>query len=109
MSNLFYSDYHALTKLIFKIYDFDKNGLISKDDIRIVLLYIPLNTTGLGKYLEKYEDRVESQIELVNLLDKIFVNRKYITCSQFSEIIENYSSEIFIYVILIYSAFSIFI
>lgn len=98
MSSLYYSDYHSLTKLIFKIYDFDKNGLISKEDIKIVLLYIPLDTNGLGKFMERYDDRLEAQNELIGLLDKIFNDRKFLTYADFVQIVENYSSEIFIYV-----------
>ena len=30
-------------KFIFNLYDFDKDGLISKEDVRVVLSYIPLN------------------------------------------------------------------
>jgi Ca2+-binding EF-hand superfamily protein len=107
MCNLFYSDYHSLIKLIFKIYDFDKNGLISKEDIRIVLLYIPLNITALGKYMEKYEDRLEAQNELIMILDKVFGEIKYVDITEFCEIVENHSSEILIYVALINSAPSV--
>ena len=39
--------------MIFSIYDFDRDGLVSKEDIRTVLSYVPLNTKKDGEL--KYE------------------------------------------------------
>jgi Ca2+-binding EF-hand superfamily protein len=44
MTLLFTEDYSKLAPFIFKFYDFDKDGYLSKEDIRTVLSYIPLNT-----------------------------------------------------------------
>lgn len=41
---LFTETFENLAKFIFKLYDYDKDGKINKDDIRIVLSYIPINT-----------------------------------------------------------------
>ena len=41
---LFTESYEKMLTFIFNLYDFDKDGLISKEDIRVVLSYIPLNT-----------------------------------------------------------------
>ena len=43
MSTLFFDSIDKLEKFIFQLYDFDKDGLISKEDVRVVLSYIPLN------------------------------------------------------------------
>lgn len=42
--NLFTGNFDVLCESIFKIYDFDKDGKICKQDIEVVLSYIPLNT-----------------------------------------------------------------
>lgn len=44
MTSLFTESYDKLAPFIFKFYDFDKDGYITKEDIRIVLSYVPLNT-----------------------------------------------------------------
>ena len=44
MLTLFCETYEKMLKFIFNLYDFDKDNYISKEDIRIVLSYIPLNT-----------------------------------------------------------------
>ena len=79
MVNLFSGNLDKLIQLIFKFYDFDKDGKVSKEDIRIVLSYVPLNTKGLKKESLKFEkenfnDRLESQKELHQKLDVIFKN-----------------------------------
>ena len=35
--------FNSLVKFIFKIYDFDHDGIINKEDVKIVLSYVPLN------------------------------------------------------------------
>ena len=44
MSSLFSESFDKMEKFIFGFYDFDKDGIISKEDVRTVLSYIPLNT-----------------------------------------------------------------
>lgn len=46
MKALFYENYDKLMQFIFKFYDFDKNMYISKEDVRTVLSYVPLNTNA---------------------------------------------------------------
>ena len=43
MTTLFCDSGDKMEKFIFNLYDFDKDGLISKEDVRVVLSYIPLN------------------------------------------------------------------
>ena len=40
MKSLFYNSFETSSKFIFNFYDFDKDGLIDKNDIRTVLSYI---------------------------------------------------------------------
>ena len=61
-----------LAKFIFNLYDFNSKGIIKKDDVRVVLSYVPLqrdeklennNINNKNKDIveDKFEDRVESQ------------------------------------------------
>mgnify|MGYP003297585194 CR=1 FL=1 len=47
MTNLYTGDFNYLCQFVFDLYDFDKDGLISKEDVRIVLSYIPLRKTKI--------------------------------------------------------------
>jgi hypothetical protein len=108
MTILFSENFEKLIKFIFDFYDFDKDGLISKEDVRVVLSYIPLNITKYGKYSklklkfekEDFKDRVESQDELYELLEKCFENTKSLDQSAFSSVIENISSDIFLFILI---------
>jgi Ca2+-binding EF-hand superfamily protein len=56
MMTLFTESYEKMLKFIFNLYDFDKDSYVSKEDIRVVLSYIPLNTqTKVNSNTLKYE------------------------------------------------------
>ena len=42
LSRVFTSSFDEKHKLVFDIYDFDNDGFISKDDITVVLNYLPI-------------------------------------------------------------------
>ena len=44
LSRIYFGDFEEKLKFIFEMYDFDGNGLISKEDIRTMLSYVPLST-----------------------------------------------------------------
>lgn len=43
MFKVYYSKLESKIKLVFDMYDFDSDGMISKEDIRLVLSHIPLS------------------------------------------------------------------
>lgn len=105
MTILFSESFAKLIKFIFDFYDFDKDGKISKEDVRVVLSYIPLNTPKYSQLKLKYEqeeftDRVESQDELHILLEKAFGTEEILDHKAFQKVIENKSSEIFLYILI---------
>jgi Ca2+-binding EF-hand superfamily protein len=108
MITLFSESYDKLAKFIFNFYDFDKDGYISREDIRTVLSYIPIrngNHSVMKKFklkLEKedFKDRVESQDELHDLLDKCFKNSQVLDYQSFLKVIENVSSDIFLFILI---------
>lgn len=101
---LFTEPYEKLVKFVFNFYDFDKDGYISKEDIRTVLSYVTLNTQskfgGMKFERENYKDRVESQDELQKLLDTAFKKDDKIDLKTFCDTIENVNSEVFLYIII---------
>ena len=106
MNTLYTGEFIELIKFIFAFYDFDKDNYITKEDIRVVLSYIPLKITkqeslNVFKFEnENYKDRVESQEELSNILGKLFQNENNIKIDTYKSYVEKVSSETFIYVLI---------
>ena len=67
MTTLFCEDFEICCPFIFNFYDFDKDGKISKEDIRTVLSYV-----SLSQEIQNYKDRVHSQKELSEIIEKCF-------------------------------------
>ena len=105
MTTLFSEGFLSLAKFIFDFYDFDKDGKISREDVRVVLSYIPLKSEKYSQLKLKYEqeefiDRVESQDELHLLLEKFFKKNETVDFKLFQNVIQNVSSEIFLYILI---------
>ena len=103
--NLFLGDYKTLVKIMFNIYDYNKDGKISKKDVKIVFNYIPLKPNEIyQRYKIKYEgdninDRKESMNEINKVLDKIF-EEDTIDEDYFKYSIENINSDLFIFLLV---------
>jgi len=111
---IFTEKYEVLIELIFDFYDFDKDGLISKEDILVVFSFITLKSKILDSPISsikfKYENddgdykyRVESQEEITNYTNIMFESKSVINLSEFKIITEEKSSEAFLFVIIIFN------
>lgn len=105
MTILFAENFDGLATFIFDFYDFDKDGKISKEDVRVVLSYIPLNIKKFSALKLKFEqeefmDRIESQDELHLLLEKSFGSNDFLNQKQFIHTVQNISSEMFLFILI---------
>ena len=107
MINLFSSDLDTLLHFILRFYDFDKDGKISKEDVRIVLSYVPVykkgkneNNSGLKFDKDNYNDRIKSQKELHEKLDIIFEGKENMDLNEFSDVIKNKNSDMFLFLLV---------
>ena len=100
--------FDSLAKFIFNLYDFNSSGIITKDDVRVVLSYVPIlqNDTleekkeNIDFTQDKFEDRVESQDELFHILNIAFKNKNEINFNEYIHIIKNINSDIFILLLM---------
>jgi Ca2+-binding EF-hand superfamily protein len=52
MTTLFTEPFEKQIVFIFNLYDFNKDGFISKEDVRTVLSYVPLNSKNKAEKLK---------------------------------------------------------
>lgn len=89
-------------------YDFDKDGFITKEDVALLLSYVPIEKSGTksgnreGQYTllggggEEYADRAESQKELIQLVDVAFNTKPKLSLDDFKQVAESVTSEMFL-------------
>ena len=63
---LYMGTFQETTKTIFDLLDFDKDGIIKKEDVKIILSYLPLNDVS-----EEQEKTLESVKEVLGVQMKI--------------------------------------
>ena len=112
MRTLFYEDYEKNSRFIFDFYDFDHDGKINQEDIRVVLSYITLTYSDSQDSEKKiadtnnisYKNRLSSQEELVDILNTCFTDKQIknskIDYKDFKYIIENINSDIYLMIFL---------
>ena len=102
---LFSSNFEELLQFIMKFYDFDNDGKITKEDIRVVLSYVPIykksKKSGSLKFeIDNFEDRLKCQKELHAKLDIIFEDKQSLNLEEFTSIIKNKNSDIFLFILV---------
>ena len=100
--------FNNLIKFTFDLYDTDNDGIISKNDIRLLLNYLPVDKDLRNKYIIKdfvninYNDIVNNQKIIEKIINRVFVNefKNLINFDNFVFIVQNKCSDIFIAVII---------
>ena len=105
MKNLFCEDFDKTSKFIFDFYDYDNNGKINKEDIRVILSYITLGDDITSKTPMKnltYTNRISSQEELNNILKTCFkdIKGEFMTYEDFKKVVEEVNSDIYLMIYL---------
>ena len=105
MKNLFTENTEYLFKLIFNLFDFDNDGIITYEDVSLILSYIPIRHNKYYKNKFKFEqdqfvDRIQTQEEIAFALKILFSSKNSIIYNDFIDIIKNQNSDIFIFLLL---------
>ena len=102
MTALFCGDYEKTLRFIFDFYDFNGDGKISKEDIKVVLLYVVFSNKNLNENINinfnygifNKNNAYENQLN--DMLNMCFNKKeKLINFNTFTNIIENVNSDIY--------------
>ncbi|MCQ2817572.1 MAG: hypothetical protein MJ252_09940 [archaeon] len=100
---LFCGSFYQQIKFIFRFYDTDHDTFISKDDIKNVLQYLPLNRQKLIQLNPNSDSKINdilTEKELESTLSNIFDNKEKLNEKEFLEIVERINSDIFIFILI---------
>lgn len=111
---VYYSNLETKIKLSFDIYDFDRDGYITKEDVRLILSHIPIvNTvdrkvqqegtfTQEGGGTQVFMDRIQTQEEISLLIANVFGDKKRINYEDYVKINQEMSSEMFLSILTLF-------
>ena len=103
---LYMGTFTETTKVIFDLLDFDKDGIIKKEDVTIILSYLPLNDVSeeKEKKLESVKEilgfQMKSLEEIDDIVSKTF--KKFegkMNFEQFKDTVQNKKSDVFLQII----------
>ena len=103
---LYMGSFEETTNVIFNLLDFDKDGIIKKEDVKIVLSYLPINElndikTEKNDLVSKiFGTQMKSLEEIDNIISETF--NKYggeMNLKEFTEIVTEKNSEVFLQIL----------
>jgi hypothetical protein len=103
---LYMGTFQETTKTIFDLLDFDKDGIIKKEDVKIILSYLPLNdvTEEQEKTLESVKEVLGVQMKSLDEIDDIVSKtfKKFedkMNFEQFKDTVQNKKSDVLLQII----------
>ena len=103
---LYMGSFQETTKTIFDLLDFDKDGIIKKEDVKIILSYLPLNDVKKKKKktLESVKEVLGVQMKSLDEIDDIVSKtfKKFedkMNFEQFKDTVQNKKSDVLLQII----------
>ena len=103
---LYMGSFEETTNIIFNLLDFDKDGSINKEDVKIILSYLPINEVNIESNEKNdlvskvFGAQMKSLEEIDSILSETF--SKYggkLNLNQFTDIVTEQNSEIFLQIL----------
>ena len=103
---LYMGTFQETSKIIFNLLDFDKDGVIKKEDVKLILSYLPLNNVDEEKnqIIDKSYDVLGIQIKSLEEIDDIVSKtfKKFgdkMKFDQFKDTVQNRKSDVLLQII----------
>ncbi len=100
MKTIFYrgETFDNLAKFIFDFYNFEGKKTITRENVRVVLSYVPLQ--NISSLYGDFKDRIQSQNQLFDILQTAFKDKNELTYDEYINVITNVNSDIFILILM---------
>ena len=99
LTKLYLGDFNETSFVIFNLLDFDKDNLIQKNDVKLILSYLPLKIEKDS--IEKQEEiQIKSSFEIEEIINKTF--SKYngvLNFKQFVDVVTTKQSDVYLQII----------
>ena len=86
--NLYTGSFEDTAKIIFNLLDFNKDGLINNDDVKIILSYLPLNNNNNNNSIDDNANDNDNENKKEELVSKIF-GEQMKSLEEIDEIVKN--------------------
>ena len=96
LQDLYMGDFETTFEIIFNLLDFDKDGKINKDDVRVLLSYLPIKTDNSPI---EYKIQMESQSEIDDILNSTFERKAFLNIEEFRGVVENRKSDVYLQIL----------
>lgn len=106
MLKLYSGSFTDNLQIIFCMYDFDIDGYITEEDVRILLSHIPIKSTKEETYykfrkeINEYKDILKSHEEIKRIISKTFRTNKCYNIFDYEKTIKNISSDTFVHLLV---------
>jgi calcium/calmodulin-dependent protein kinase I len=104
-TKLYLGNFIETAEMIFKIMDFDKDGLITRGDVKVLLSYLPLKASETREIIAEYKYQMKSLEELDRILTFTFGSisknspEPSLSLEKFIDIITKSHSDIYIHLL----------
>ena len=96
MNKLYNGTFEETLEIIFTLLDFNNDGIIEPDDVGMMLSYLPLKT---DKTNIEYKYQMKTLDEIDEILKSTFGDKKGLQIEEFSEIIQNRKSDVYLQIL----------
>ena len=96
MKKLYNGSFEETIQIIFELLDFNSDGIIEKDDVKIMLSYLPLRT---DKSPIEYKYQMDSLDEIDEILNLTFGEKTGLKMEEFMEVVEKKKSDVFLQIL----------
>lgn len=90
---LYLGNFEEVVHLIFKIYDSNQDGFIHREDVRLILSYLPLKE---DQSLTTYKHQLDSQDEIRAIVKSTFSDTEELNFEKYLKVVENQKSDSFV-------------